>query len=257
MADDEAYFSDLIRQGYSVNDAVQHTRTYFPKFRLMENENTESNGQPSVESIAAAIAQILDTKSPELTGTNATSREKKIETNESNFSSFYSYVEATVYLLYERLSERKVLIPVATIIGIVLLSTIALSIPKTMDPIIGTWEKADGQEFTFSEDSSYLDEMEGDSSWSLNGSDLVISTSTVWRNSNGTNSNVLIIQEMRIQISDDSSAMWMKWDSITVNSEVQEIPNDCVLLLKQTSINSGTSFGQLSSSYSESEPTWC
>ena len=62
---------------------------------------------------------------------------------------------------------------------------------------------------------------------------------------------------MRIQISDDSSAMWMKWDSITVNSEVQEIPNDCVLLLKQTSINSGTSFGQLSSSYSESEPTWC
>ena len=63
MVDDETYFSDLIRQGYSVNDAVEHTRTYFPNFRLDKTENSEPNGQPSVESIAAAIAQILDNNS--------------------------------------------------------------------------------------------------------------------------------------------------------------------------------------------------
>tara|TARA_B100000609_G_scaffold190583_1_gene178627 strand:- start:588 stop:968 length:381 start_codon:yes stop_codon:yes gene_type:complete len=126
-----------------------------------------------------------------------------------------------------------------------------------MHPIIGTWEKADGQEFTFSEDSSYFDEMDGDSSWSLNGSDLVISTSDVWKNSDGTNANVLITQELRIQISDDSVALWMKWDSITVNSEKQEVPSDCVLLLNKNALDSDTSFGQLSNSYSENKPRWC
>ena len=257
MADDETYFSDLIRQGYSVNDAVEHTRNYFPNFRLGETEKYGSNSQPSVESIAAAIAQILDNKSSDDMKLSVVSREKEVEINESKISSVFSYFEAIFYLLYERLSERRVLIPAVTIISIILLSTIALSIPKTMDPIIGTWEKADGQEFTFSEDSSYFDEMEGDSSWSLNGSDLVISTSSVWKNSDGTNSNVLITQELRIQISDDSVALWMKWDSIIVNSEVQEIPSDCVLLLNQNALDSDNSFGQLSNSYSEDKPRWC
>ena len=257
MVDDETYFSDLIRQGYSVNDAVEHTRTYFPNFRLDKTENSESNSQPSVESIAAAIAQILDNKSSQDQELSTVSREKEVDANESKISSFLSYVEAIFYMLYERLSERRVLIPASIIIGIILLSTIALSIPKTMHPIIGTWEKADGQEFTFSEDSSYFDEMDGDSSWSLNGSDLVISTSSVWKNSDGTNSNVLITQELRIHISDDSVALWMKWDSITVNSEMQEVPSDCVLLLKKNALDSDSSFSQLSNSYSEDKPRWC
>lgn len=257
MVDDETYFSDLIRQGYSVNDAVEHTRTYFPNFRLDKTENSEPNGQPSVESIAAAIAQILDNNSSDNLELTAVSRNKGDDVHKSKISSIFSYIEAIFYMLYERLSERRVLIPTSIIIGIILLSTIALSIPKTMHPIIGTWEKADGQEFTFSEDSSYFDEMDGDSSWSLNGSDLVISTSDVWKNSDGTNANVLITQELRIQISDDSVALWMKWDSITVNSEKQEVPSDCVLLLNKNALDSDISFGQLSNSYSEDKPRWC
>ncbi|MBA46045.1 MAG: hypothetical protein CMB31_05605 [Euryarchaeota archaeon] len=257
MADDEAYFADLIRQGYSVQDAIEHTRTYFPDFNIGTPEKPQSNSQPSVESIAAAVAQILDKESSGDLQSIDVSREKKADSDESKMSAILSYGEAIFHLLYERLSEKRVMISAATIVGIILLSTIALSIPKTMDPIIGTWEKADGQEFTFLEDSSYLDEMEGDSTWTLNGSNLVISTSTVWKNSDGSNSNVLITQELRIQISDDSLALWMKWDSIIVNSDSEEVPDDCVLLLKKTALDSDTSFVQLSNQYSDDKPTWC
>ncbi|MBI31464.1 MAG: hypothetical protein CMB72_02550 [Euryarchaeota archaeon] len=257
MVDDEAYFADLIRQGYSVQDAIEHTRNYFPDFNIGMSGKSESNNHQSVESIAAAVAQILEKESSDDLESIEVSREKEIGTDESKISTILSYGEAIVHLLYDRLSERRVMISAATIVGIILLSTIALSIPKTMEPIIGTWLKADGQEFTFLEDSSYMDEMDGDSSWILNGSDLVISTSSVFKNSNGTNSNVLIIQESRIQISDDSVALWIKWDSITVNSEPQEIPNDCVLLLKKTALDSDTSFYQLSNQYSDDKPRWC
>ena len=260
MSGAEDYFSGLIRQGYSVQDAVDHTRNYFPEFSLGGSDksvNPETNSQPSVETIAAAVAQILDKETLDTPESTGLAREKEMIEEESKISAIVSYSEAIFHMMYERLSERKILISAGVVLGIIILSTIALSIPKTLDPIVGTWMKADGQEFTFSEDSSYFDEMDGDSTWALNGSNLVISTITPRNNANGTTSNVLITQELRIQISDDNLALWMKWDSITVNSDAQETPDDCVLLLKENSITSDSSFGQISNLYSGSKPNWC
>ena len=254
MSDSMNYYEDLISQGYSESQALEYTKKYFPKFSLEHNnENLNRNSEKiDAESVVAALIDVLNLKDE-----NNKRNGKVTNDKESKFKIVLSYIEAFLHIVLEPFSDKKNRLIALGIISLILLSIIAFNIPKTQDPLIGTWVKSDGQELIFNEDKSYEDGMKYFSSWSLTGNSLILNSTGDWRLENGGSESYNLTQNIRISFTDDDEAIWLKWDKILLNSQNEDVPPNCSLIIKESSFNNNDDFSYYLEEYEDEKPMWC
>ena len=254
MSDSMNYYEDLISQGYSESQALEYTKKYFPKFSLEhKNENLNRNSEKiDAESVVAALIDVLNLKDE-----NNKRNRKVTDKKESKFKIVLSYIEAFLHIVLEPFSDKKNRLIALGIISLILLSIIAFNIPKTQDPLIGTWVKSDGQELIFNEDKSYEDGMKYFSSWSLTGNSLILNSTGEWRLENGDTESYNLSQNIRISFTDDDGAIWLKWDKILLNSQNEEVPPNCSLIIKESSFKNNDDFSYYLEEYEDEKPMWC
>ena len=248
------YYEDLISQGYSEPQALEYTKKYFPKFSLEhKNGNLNRNSEKiDAESVVAALIDVLNLKDE-----NNKRNRKVTDTKESKFKIVFSYIEAFLHIVLEPFSDKKNRLIALGIISLILLSIIAFNIPKTQDPLIGKWVKSDGQELIFNENKSYEDGMKYFSSWSLTGNSLILNSTGEWRLENGDTESYNLTQNIRISFTDDDGAIWLKWDKILLNSQNEEVPPNCSLIIKESSFNNNDDFSYYLEEYEDEKPMWC
>tara|TARA_Y100001968_G_scaffold190708_1_gene174732 strand:+ start:485 stop:1264 length:780 start_codon:yes stop_codon:yes gene_type:complete len=254
MSDSKNYYDDLISQGYSESQALEFTKQYFPKFTL-ENSNEDQNidsGKIDAESVVAALIDVLNLKDQN----NKKNRENTSQ-QESKFKIMLSYFEAFIHIILEPFSDKKNRLIALGVISLILLSIIAFNIPKTQEPLIGTWVKSDGQELIFNEDNSYDDGMMYISIWSLNGNSLMLNSTGEWTLENGNSESYNLTQMIRISFTDDEEGIWIKWDKILLNSQNEDVPINCSLIIKESLFNNNDDFSYYLEEYEDEKPTWC
>ena len=130
-------------------------------------------------------------------------------------------------------------------------------IPQSTEPIEGTWIKSDGQAFTLDDDNGFNNQIYPGSTYTLEGSSLVM-TSTVQIINDGQLVTKLIIQSVDVTFTDDENAMWWVWASVTVDDEQQELDETPCSLLIRTSVAKNTyEFGVNSPTYQVEKPLLC
>tara|TARA_B100001113_G_scaffold344686_1_gene333392 strand:- start:816 stop:1604 length:789 start_codon:yes stop_codon:yes gene_type:complete len=259
MSKSRDYFDGLISQGYEKSKAVEYTQKYFPDFSLDEPSIGKNESKLSAENVVAALIDALDLKNnaDDLSKTQIEIPKKNNEEKESKFQLIIAYVEAFFHVILEPFSDKKVRLTALGIVGLIIVAIFAFNVPKTMDPLIGTWVKPDGQRISFQEDYVYTDGVMLSSNWSLDGNILTIESLGEWTHENGTTEQYLLIQEMRIEFSKDDNGIWMKWNSITLDSNFESTPEVCLLVINDNLIKNNDSFATESEEYIEDKPSWC
>ena len=157
----------------------------------------------------------------------------------------------------EFFKQRNVLY--ATAVILLLLGGVALMfmIPQSTEPIEGTWIKSDGQAFEFDGDNGFNNQIYPGSSYTFDGSSLVM-TSTVQVIDNGQLVSKLIIQSVDVTFTGDENAMWWVWASVTVDNEQQELDESpCSLLIRTSTAKNTYEFGLNAPDYQSEKPLLC
>ena len=232
MSEALSYHDDLIQQGYSEEEAVEHTQRYFPEFSL-DGKKPDPAPPPGFEFIPS----------------------KKDDTEKSPQTSFnLDKVIFKAGVLFDNtklaVKENKKL--VYSICGaIVALAVVYMvfQIPASTHPIEGSWTKPDGQIFTFNMDGTFEDGTGNNAEWEIDGDSLKI-TSTI---KNGDDS-IEVIQTLKQEFSSDEDAMWIKWVGLSIDSQdsTSEVENTCILLIKDS-----LSYSDDAGEYITESPSWC
>ncbi|RAH14607.1 MAG: hypothetical protein CMB56_004985 [Methanobacteriota archaeon] len=253
MSKSRDYFDGLITQGYEKSKALEYTLKYFPDFSLDESTTNTTDSNLSAEKVVAALIDALDLKNNQIEIPDKKSDEEK----ESKFQLTLAYIEAFFHVILEPFSDKKVRMTALGITGLIIIAIFAFNIPKTTDPIIGTWIKPDGQKISFEEDFVYTDGVMQSSNWTLASNILTIYSSGEWVYENGSKEKYSLIQEIKIDFSKDDNAIWMKWNKITIDSEIQPLPEVCLLVINDKIIKNNDDFSSESEEYLEDKPDWC
>ena len=131
-----SYHDDLIEQGYSEEEAEEHTLRYFPDFSL-DGKKPDPAPPPGFE--------FIPSEKKDSTKLNVKENKKVV----------YSIVGVAVALLVIYL---------------------VLQIPASTHPIEGSWTKSDGQVFTFNMDGTFEDGTGNDALWEIDGNELTITS---------------------------------------------------------------------------------
>ena len=232
MSEALSYHDDLIEQGYSEEEAVEHTLRYFPDFSL-DGKKPDPAPPPGFEFIP--------------------SEKKDVEkTQQSSFNLDKLLFKAGVLFDNTKLAvkdNKKVVYSIAGALLALLVIYMVLQIPASTHPIEGSWTKSDGQVFTFNMDGTFEDGTGNDAEWEIDGSELTI-TSTI----GSGDDSVEVIQTMKQGFSSDEEAMWLKWTGLTIDGEdsTSEVENACILIIKDS-----TSYSEDASEYISKTPSWC
>ena len=227
-----SYHDDLIEQGYSEEEAEEHTLRYFPDFSL-DGKKPDPAPPPGFEFIPS---------------------EKK-DTEKSSHDSFNLdklLFKAGVLFDNTKLTVKEHKTVVYSIVGVavaLLVIYLVLQIPASTHPIEGSWTKSDGQVFTFNMDGTFEDGTGNDALWEIDGNELTI-TSTI----GSGDDSVEVIQTMKQGFSSDEEAMWLKWTGLTIDGEdsTSEVENTCILLIKDSN-----SYTEDAGEYISKSPSWC
>ena len=244
MSKDQEYYDGLLIKGYTEKQALQYTTQYYPEFTVSQAPQTVEQSNPYLPNIDSIETTMLD--SSQLAGQNIMS---KLNLQKSTFTTVKTV-----------LIEKKVPAIAAGVILVVILSALVFMIPTTTgEAIEGTWMKADGQKITFEGDKTYSDGLGYSSMWNLDDATLTIISNIQSTSSNGTMEFTSIVQKMTIAFSEDENAMWISWQSITLNGEEIEdsSEDECVLMLKSSVAKSIPDYNDNFVNYESETPAFC
>ncbi len=232
MSEALSYHDDLIQQGYSEEEAVEHTQRYFPEFSL-DGKKPDPAPPPGFEFIPS----------------------KKDDTEKSPQTSFnLDKVIFKAGVLFDNTKlavkeNKKLVYSICGAIVALFVVYMVFQIPASTHPIEGSWTKPDGQIFTFNMDGTFEDGTGNDAEWEIDGDELTI-TSTI----GSGDDSVEVIQTMKQGFSSDEEAMWLKWTGLTIDGEdsTSEVENTCILLIKDSN-----SYTEDASEYISKTPSWC
>ncbi len=232
MSEALSYHDDLIQQGYSEDEAVEHTQRYFPEFSL-DGKKPDPAPPPGFEFIPSK--------------NNET--EKSIETS---FNIDKVLFKAGLLFDNAKLSvkeNKKVVYAICGTIVALLVIYMVLQIPASTHPIEGSWTKSDGQIFTFNMDGTFDDGTGNNAEWEIDGDSLTI-TSIIQDGSDSFE----VIQTLKQGFSNDEEAMWIKWTGLSIDGKdsTSEVENTCILLIKNSN-----SYSEDASNYIKKSPNWC
>lgn len=232
MSEALSYHDDLLEQGYSEEEAVEHTLRYFPDFSLDGNKPDpapppgfdyippKNKEQENTTQISIDVDQILFKM-----GLFFDNAKRKVKDN------------------------RRIVYSICGIVFALLVIYMVLQIPASTHPIEGSWTKADDQVFTFNIDGSFEDGTGYDATWEIEGDELTI-ISTI---DNGDDSTK-IKQTLQYEFSDDENAIWLKWIGLEIGDEdtTSEVENTCILMIKDSK-----SYSDDAGAYASDKPSWC
>ena len=244
MTKDQEYYDGLLLKGYNESQALEYTKQYYPEFVVVQTTKTVEQNNPYLPNMDSIEMTMLD--SGQLAGQNLMT---KLNIQKSTFTSMKTF-----------LIEKKIPAIAAGVILVVILSALVFMIPTTTgEAIEGTWMKADGQKVTFESDKTYSDGIGYSSMWNLDGETLTVISNIETTDSNGTTEFRSIVQKMVVSFSNDEEAMWVAWESITVNGEEIEgsSENECVLMLKSSVANSRPQYNDNFGAYENEAPAFC
>ena len=232
MSEALSYHDDLIEQGYSEEEAVEHTLRYFPDFSL-DGKKPDPAPPPGFEFIPS----------------------KKDDTEKSPQTSFNldkALFKAGVLFDNTKLAvkeNKKVVYSICGAIVALLVIYMVLQIPASTHPIEGSWTKSDGQVFTFNMDGSFEDGTGNDAEWEIDGDTLTITSIIKYGGD-----SVEVIQTLKQEFSSDEDAMWIKWIGLSIDGQdsTSEVENTCILLIKDSN-----SYSEDASEYVPKSPSWC
>tara|TARA_B100000282_G_scaffold295697_1_gene275549 strand:- start:1123 stop:1824 length:702 start_codon:yes stop_codon:yes gene_type:complete len=232
MSEALSYHDDLIQQGYSEEEAVEHTQRYFPEFSL-DGKKPDPAPPPGFEFIPS----------------------KKDDTEKSPQTSFnLDKVIFKAGVLFDNTKlavkeNKKLVYSICGAIVALFVVYMVFQIPASTHPIEGSWTKPDGQIFTFNMDGTFEDGTGNNAEWEIDGDSLKI-TSTI---KNGDDS-VEVIQTLKQEFSSDEDAMWIKWVGLSIDSQdsTSEVENTCILLIKDS-----LSYSDDAGEYITESPSWC
>ena len=227
-----SYHDDLIEQGYSEEEAFEHTQRYFPDFSL-DGRKPDPAPPPGFEFIPSEHKETE--KQPD----------SSFNIDKIMFRTGVMFDNAKLAIK----ENKKVVYSIAGVVAALLVVYLVLQIPASTHPIEGSWTKSDGQVFTFNMDGSFEDGTNNDANWKIDGDRLTISSTIV----NGDDS-IEIIQTMKQEFSDDENAMWLKWISLEIDGDdaTSEVENTCILVIKDTN-----SYAEDVGKYISQKPSWC
>ena len=264
MESDEKYYNDLISAGYSSDDALKFTTQYYPEFTGGGKTRSIADSHESVNELAKAIISIMENQSEVQQNKEDTLSDEKSTGNENPLVNSIVNIFATIWVwisesFYRVKNDERLLISISGFLVLAALTVFAFSIPETPESIEGSWTKSDDGQVIFSEDGRFDDGFQRQSYWILESGTLSITSTGEWMTQNGTDSTYTIEQDIRLQFSDDKMLMWMKWDSIKLDGEIQDLPGDCIGLVRSSSISNHANFDVSShiQSYDEQKPSWC
>ena len=232
MSEALSYHDDLIQQGYSEEEAVEHTQRYFPEFSI-DGKKPDPAPPPGFEFIPS----------------------KKDDTEKSPQTSFnLDKVIFKAGVLFDNTKlavkeNKKLVYSICGAIVALFVVYMVFQIPASTHPIEGSWTKPDGQIFTFNMDGTFEDGTGHNAEWEIDGDSLKI-TSTI---KNGDDS-VEVIQTLKQEFSSDEDAMWIKWVGLSIDSQdsTSEVENTCILLIKDS-----LSYSDDAGEYITESPSWC
>ena len=232
MSEALSYHDDLIEQGYSEEEAIEHTQRYFPDFSL-DGKKPDPAPPPGFEFIPSK--------------NNET--EKSIETS---FNIDKVLFKAGLLFDNAKLSvkeNKKVVYAICGAFVALLVIYMVLQIPASTHPIEGSWTKSDGQIFTFNMDGTFDDGTGNNAEWEIDGDSLTI-TSIIQDGSDSFE----VIQTLKQGFSNDEEAMWIKWTGLSIDGQdsTSEVENTCILLIKNSN-----SYSEDASNYIKKSPSWC
>ena len=232
MSEALSYHDDLIEQGYSEEEAIEHTQRYFPDFSL-DGKKPDPAPPPGFEFIPSK--------------NNKT--EKSIETS---FNIDIVLFKAGLLFDNAKLSvkeNKKVVYAICGAFVALLVIYMVLQIPASTHPIEGSWTKSDGQIFTFNMDGTFDDGTGNNAEWEIDGESLTI-TSIIQDGSDSFE----VIQTLKQGFSSDEEAMWIKWTGLSIDGKdsTSEVENTCILLIKNSN-----SYSEDASNYIKKSPSWC
>ena len=232
MSEALSYHDDLIEQGYSEEEAIEHTQRYFPDFSL-DGKKPDPAPPPGFEFIPSK--------------NNKT--EKSIETS---FNIDKVLFKAGLLFDNAKLSvkeNKKVVYAICGAFVALLVIYMVLQIPASTHPIEGSWTKSDGQIFTFNMDGTFDDGTGNNAEWQIDGDSLTI-TSIIQDGSD----SFKVIQTLKQGFSSDEEAMWIKWTGLSIDGKdsTSEVENTCILLIKNSN-----SYSEDASNYIKKSPSWC
>ena len=227
-----SYHDDLIEQGYSEEEAIEHTQRYFPDFSL-DGRKPDPAPPPGFEFIPSKE------KEPEMQPNSPFDIDKML------FKAGLLFDDAKLAIK----ENKKIVYSIVGTAVALFVIYIVLQIPASTHPIEGSWTKSDGQVFTFNMDGSFEDGTDNDANWEIEGDRLTISSTIV----NGDDS-IEIIQTLKQEFTDDEKAMWLKWTGLEIDGDdaTSEVENTCILVIKDTN-----SYTEDAGKYISEKPDWC
>lgn len=228
-----SYHNGLLEQGYSEEEALEHTLRYFPEFSL-DGRKPDPAPPPGFEAIPSTpkpVEEKIVVENP------------AINLDRIKFKAV-QYFDLTVDTVKE---NKKLAIGITSVIAALLLIYIVLQIPASTHAIEGSWTKADGQIFKFDIDGSFSDGTGNDATWEVDDDQVTIISEI-----NGNNGKVIVKQIMKYDFSADEQAMWMSWLSQEIDGEEYESEVSCILLIKDSN-----SYPSDAGQYDSETPSWC
>ena len=232
MSEALSYHDDLIEQGYSEEEAVEHTQRYFPDFSL-DGKKPDPAPPPGFEFIPSNKDEIENTP------------EASFNLDKVLFKAGLLFDNAKISVK----ENKKVVYSICGAIVALLVIYMVLQIPASTHPIEGSWTKSDGQVFIFNMDGTFEDGTGNDAEWEIDDDTLTI-TSII---GDGDDS-VEVIQTLKQEFSSDEDAMWIKWIGLSIDGQdsTSEVENTCILLIKDSS-----SYSEDAGEYILKSPSWC
>ena len=228
-----SYHNGLLEQGYSEEEALEHTQRYFPDFSL-DGRKPDPAPPPGFDAIPSEPKPVDE--------------KDVVETPVVDFDRIKfktaQYFDTTVDSIKE---NKKLAIGISGAIAALLLIYIVLQIPASTHPIEGAWTKADGQVFNFDIDGSFSDGTGNDATWEVDDEEVTIITEI-----NGNSGQIIVKQILKYGFSDDEQAMWMSWLNQEVDGEEVDSEVTCILLIKDSN-----SYSSDAGKYESETPSWC
>tara|TARA_B100000459_G_scaffold69383_1_gene38339 strand:+ start:731 stop:1471 length:741 start_codon:yes stop_codon:yes gene_type:complete len=244
MSKDQEYYDGLLLKGYTEAQALEYTTQYYPDFTVVQVPQVVEQSNPYMPNMDAIETTMLD--SGQLAGQNLMT---KLNIQKGTFTT----IKTT-------LIEKKIPAIAVGVILVVILSALVFMIPTTTgEAIEGTWMKADGQKVTFNSDKTYTDGFGYSSMWNVDDDSLTIISNIQSEDENGTIEFTSIVQKMVVAFSSDEKAMWISWESLTMNGEEMNGTSDdeCVLVLKSSVAKSIPEYNDNFGDYESETPSFC
>lgn len=247
VGQDHAYYRELLEKGYTEAEAIRHTTSYYPNFDPLGSalpDPLPPSGwvDPEAPSPTAVAVQNAVVSAKEYSLIAAS----KASVAYSSLGGKWKEVRSSV----ER--NQTAYIAGLSVLALLALGVLSSTLVQPTHPLDGTWLAADGQVRSIEADGGWNAPGSINAVWEIEGDEL---------NVRGyTNSYQPYEQTMRVALTEDGSALWMKWTSLSIDGNVlteEQLPQTCALFLHSSLDGAASNHATASLPYSEAAPSWC